>query len=86
LENQVKALRNSRLFIKTKILQILKLNFLSSREASEVIDGYGTQASTGKQKKSYWSEEDEEKLTRVFKQLKEMEESKEKSDGWNYFD
>ncbi len=44
----------------------------TSREASEIIDGYGTQAATKKQKTSYWCEEDEEKLTRVFHQLKEM--------------
>ena len=40
-----------------------------SREASEIIEGYGTQAATKKQKKSFWCEEDEEKLTRVFHQL-----------------
>jgi hypothetical protein len=45
------------------------------------VDGYGTQASSNKEKSSYWSEEDEEKLTRVFRQLKEMEEGKEKTGG-----
>lgn len=55
--------------------------FTFSREASEVVDGYGTQASTNKEKSSYWSEEDEEKLARVFRQLIEMEEGKEKSEG-----
>ena len=45
----------------------------TSREASEIVDGYGTQASSKKQKASYWCEEDEEKLTRVFHQLQEMQ-------------
>ena len=45
----------------------------TSREASEIVDGYGTQASSKKQKASFWCEEDEEKLTRVFHQLQEMQ-------------
>lgn len=46
----------------------------NSREAAEVVDGYGTQVGLNqKQKASYWCEEDEEKLTRVFHQLKQME-------------
>lgn len=47
----------------------------NSREATEIIEGYGTQAATSKQKASYWCEEDEEKLSRVFRQLKEMEQN-----------
>ena len=43
----------------------IKLNFFLLP-----IDGYGTQAATKAQKKSFWCEEDEEKLTRVFHQLK----------------
>ena len=71
----------------------------TSREASEVVEGYGTQAASKvsichyseaifdcfsshshstlnsqREKASYWSEDDEEKLRRVFHQLKEMEE------------
>ena len=49
----------------------------NSREAAEIVDGYGTQASSSKQKASFWCEEDEEKLTRVFRQLKDMERSAE---------
>ncbi|XP_040577343.1 protein timeless homolog [Lepeophtheirus salmonis] len=43
------------------------------REAIEVIEGYGTQTDTEKVKASYWSEEDEETLIRVFQQFKSME-------------
>ena len=53
----------------------------TSREASEIVEGYGTQAATKKQKASYWCEEDEEKLTRVFRQLKEMEEENKNDDS-----
>ena len=77
----------------------------TSREASEVVEGYGTQAASKvsiyhlmktflvaspifsfltlnsqREKASYWSEDDEEKLRRVFHQLKEMEE-KENENG-----
>lgn len=46
----------------------------NSREATEIVDGYGTQAASKKEKASFWCEEDEEKLARVFHQLKEMKE------------
>ena len=46
----------------------------TSREASEIIEGYGTQKASDKKKSSYWREEDEETLERVFHQLKEAQE------------
>ena len=47
----------------------------SSREATEICDGYGTQTSSAKAKKAFWSSEEEEKLTTVFGQVMEMEEA-----------
>ena len=47
----------------------------NAREAAEIIEGYGTQSATSKQKASFWCEEDEEKLSRVFRQLREMEQN-----------
>jgi hypothetical protein len=41
----------------------------NSREAVEIMEGYGTQSASSKQKASYWCEEDEEKLARVFRQV-----------------
>ena len=48
----------------------------SVRDAGEVVDGYDRDSSrsTARQKASYWSEEDEEKLERFFHQFKEMAE------------
>ncbi|QQP56772.1 Protein timeless -like protein, partial [Caligus rogercresseyi] len=44
------------------------------KEAIEVVEGYGTQGGgTEKAKASYWSEEDEETLIRVFQQTMAME-------------
>jgi len=53
----------------------------TSREATEIFDGYGTQASSAKDKKSFWSSEDEDKLSAVFGQVMEMEKSGDKRDG-----
>ena len=55
----------------------------TSRDAYEVVEGYGTLAAKpgSKQKASYWSEEDEEKLARVFQQLKDMNEQEKDSVG-----
>jgi len=47
----------------------------SSREATEICDGYGTQTSSAKAKKAFWSSEEEEKLTTVFGQVMEMDEA-----------
>ena len=58
----------------------------TSREASEIVDGYGTQASSKKQKASFWCEEDEEKLTRVFHQLQEMQEKQPEESGGDMLD
>jgi hypothetical protein len=35
-------------------------------DAVEIVEGYGTHDASAKQKKAYWSEEDENKLTTVF--------------------
>jgi len=43
----------------------------TSREATEIQEGYGTQAATKKQ--NLWIAEDEEKLTTIFQQVREME-------------
>ena len=45
------------------------------REGIEIIEGYeenSAAAATARQKKSYWSDEDEEKLERMYGQFKEM--------------
>eukprot|EP00094_Tigriopus_californicus_P007121 TCALIF_06856-PA protein Name:"Similar to TIMELESS Protein timeless homolog (Homo sapiens)" AED:0.06 eAED:0.06 QI:44/0.83/0.71/0.85/0.83/0.71/7/0/1087 len=50
--------------------------WISPKDAADVMDGYQfvTLDMSGKSKKSFWSEEDEETLTRTFEQLKEMQE------------
>ena len=53
----------------------------TSREAKEIAEGYGTQAASKKQKASFWCEEDEEKLTRVFHQLKQIQEEEKEPGG-----
>eukprot|EP00092_Neocalanus_flemingeri_P015916 GFUD01017233.1.p1 GENE.GFUD01017233.1~~GFUD01017233.1.p1 ORF type:complete len:1724 (+),score=585.73 GFUD01017233.1:81-5252(+) len=53
----------------------------TSREATEIFEGYGTQASSAKAKKSFWSSEDEDKLSAVFGQVMEMERSGERKEG-----
>ena len=53
----------------------------TSRDAYEVVEGYGTLASSKKEKASFWCEEDEEKLVRVFQQLKDMKEEEESGGG-----
>ena len=45
----------------------------TSREATEIIEGYGTQTSSAKAKASFWSSEEEDRLTTVFGQVMEME-------------
>jgi timeless len=76
-------------FVLEKFFEVAKTNkhiwmescfWKNSREASEIVDGYGTQASTKSQKASFWCEEDEEKLIRVFTQLKEMQTKEEDGD------
>jgi hypothetical protein len=39
---------------------------LLTADAVEIVEGYGTHEASAKQKKAYWSEEDESKLTTVF--------------------
>ena len=59
----------------------------TSREASEIVHGYGTQEASKKQKASFWCEEDEEKLSRVFHQLQEMREKQpDKEDNGDMLD
>merc|ERR1712142_744865 len=53
----------------------------TSREATEIFEGYGTQSSSAKAKKAFWSSEDEDKLSAVFGQVMEMEKSGEKAEG-----
>jgi timeless len=51
------------------------------KEAVEITEGYGDAGTmTKRQKASFWSEDDEEKLERVFRQLKDMNESGERTD------
>lgn len=46
----------------------------TSKEAMEVVDGYETNENASKRgKASYWSEENEETLVRLFHQFKEMQ-------------
>lgn len=55
--------------------------WISPRDATDVMNGYkfDTMDMRGKSKKSFWSEEDEETLTRTFQQLKEMQEKGQES-------
>jgi len=53
----------------------------TSREATEIFEGYGTQASTAAAKKSFWTSEDEDKLSAVFGQVMEMERNGKKEGG-----
>ena len=46
----------------------------TSRDATEIIEGYGTQSATAKQKKAFWSEDDEERLREVFHTVMGMRE------------
>ena len=46
----------------------------TSRDATEIIEGYGTQSASAKQKKAFWSEEDEERLREVFHTVMSMRE------------
>ena len=43
----------------------------TTREASEILDGYSTQTTSKKDKERFWAEDEEETLQRVFHQLKE---------------
>ena len=52
----------------------------TSREATEIVEGYGTQTSSAKAKASFWSSEEEERLSTVFSQIMEMEKCGENSD------
>ena len=46
----------------------------TSRDATEIIEGYGTRSATAKQKKAFWSEDDEERLREVFHTVMGMRE------------
>ena len=53
----------------------------TTKDAFEIVEGYETSGGlTRKQKASFWSEEDEEKLVRVFHQFQEMKEKGEDVD------
>ena len=52
----------------------------TSREATEIVEGYGTQTSSNKAKAAFWSSEEEERLTAVFGQVMEMERSGDNND------
>ena len=43
----------------------------TTREASEILEGYGTYVSNKSSKSSFWTEDDEESLSRIFHQLKD---------------
>ena len=43
----------------------------TTREASEILEGYGTYVSNKSSKSSFWTEDDEESLNRIFHQLKD---------------
>ena len=49
----------------------------TSRDATEILEGYGTQSASAKQKKAFWSEEDEERLREVFHTVMGMREGNE---------
>merc|ERR1712240_472318 len=77
-------------FILSKFLNVANNNkkvfmellfWKTSREATEIFEGYGTQSSSAKAKKAFWSSEDEDKLSAVFGQVMEMEKSGEKAEG-----
>ena len=76
-------------FIVAKFLKVASENkkvftelffWKTSREATEIIEGYGTQTSSAKAKASFWSSEEEERLTTVFNQVREMEVSGQNAD------
>ena len=52
----------------------------TSKEATEIIEGYGTQTNSNKAKAAFWSSEEEERLTSVFGQVMEMENSGDNKD------
>ena len=52
----------------------------TSREATEIVEGYGTQTNSAKAKAAFWSSEEEERLSTVFGQVMEMERSGDNSD------
>ena len=52
----------------------------TSKEATEIIEGYGTQTNSNKAKAAFWSSEEEERLTSVFGQVMEMEKSGDNND------
>jgi len=76
-------------FIVSKFLAVASTNkkvfiellfWKTSREATEIVEGYGTQTNSNKAKASFWSSEEEERLTTVFGQVMEMEKSGENTD------
>lgn len=71
-------------FIITKFLTVAETNkkvfmellfWKTSREATEIMEGYGTQSATARQKKAFWSEAEEDRLREVFVTVREMRES-----------
>ena len=52
----------------------------TSKEATEIIEGYGTQTNSNKAKAAFWSSDEEDKLTSVFGQVMEMENSGDNKD------
>lgn len=61
---------------KNKLVFMELLFWKSAGEAREIVEGYDDSKgkASGRTKASFWSEEDEEKLIRVFHQFKEMQE------------
>ena len=66
-------------YLLTKFFETCKTNkkvymelffWKTTREASEILEGYGTFASNKTSKASFWTEDDEETLSRVYEQLK----------------
>ena len=76
-------------FILSKFLTVASTNkkvfielffWKTSKEATEIVEGYGTQTNSNKAKAAFWSSEEEERLTTVFGQVMEMEKSGENND------
>ena len=58
----------------------------NTREASEILEGYGTHQSSKSNKASFWTEDEEETLNRVFHQLKNAKIENISEDGANESD
>lgn len=54
----------------------------TSKDANQIVEGYdANEEASARQKKAYWSEDQEDTLRRVFTQLKEAHEQKSSEDG-----